>query len=66
VSQQKELEKAQKNPKDFQVWVVDKINKLTKDVATLQNNDKWIMRLLAILIVLVAALYGIEKLPTLG
>ena len=63
MSQKEELEKVHNSPKDFRIWVVDKINTLTEDVATLKNNDKWIIRLLAVLITLVAILYGIENLP---
>lgn len=63
MSQKEELEKAQNSPKEFRIWVVDKINTLTEDVASLKNNDKWIIRLLAILITLVAILYGIKNLP---
>ena len=62
-SQKEELEKVQNNPKDFRIWVVKTVNQLTADVAALKNNDKWIIRLLAVLIALVAILYGIERLP---
>ena len=63
MSQKEELEKVQNNPKDFRSWVVKTVNQLTADVATLKNNDKWIIRLLAVIIALVAILYGIERLP---
>jgi len=61
VSQEEELEKAQNSDKDFRIWTVKTINKLTADVATLKSDARWTKWLLAILLILIAALYGIDR-----
>ena len=63
MSQEEELEKAQNSPRDFRIWAVDKINKLTESVATLKSDMRWVKWIVVVLLILVATLIGIERIP---